>query len=137
LAFLLNFAVQRPLIKQQRLDLFLSRLQLTRNGADGARDVIFDLFQVGVAGQRALPREAELLLSAKQLVQRRAALRELAGDFANGANFAGCSDGMVCEKKKMRRGEEGGSKGGGAYTADTSICPATNNSSSSACCMLE
>jgi hypothetical protein len=61
--------------------------------------VVFDFFEVGVARKRLLPSNAELLFRAQQLVQRRPALRQLTGNFADGTNFAGGSVGAWREMK--------------------------------------
>jgi hypothetical protein len=55
--------------------------------------VVFHFFQVGVARESVLARDAQLLLRAEQLMQRRPPLRQLARDFANGTDFAGCAAG--------------------------------------------
>jgi hypothetical protein len=87
LPLLFDFAVERPLVVQQRLDVFLRALQLTGDCTDGAGYMVFDFFQVRVACESMLPCDAKLLLRTKQLMQRRPSLRELAGNFANGADF--------------------------------------------------
>ena len=88
LALLFDFSIKSALVLQQRLYLLFSTLQLAGYSADGAGDVVLDVLEVRVACQRALPRDSKLLLRAEEFMQGRAALRELAGDLADGSHFA-------------------------------------------------
>ncbi len=100
---LLNFAVEGPLVLQQRLDLLLRVLQLAGDGTDGAGEMIFNFFEVGVARESILPRNAQLFLRAQQLVQRGPALSQLSSSFANGADFTGGSEDMLlCKVYSMQ-----------------------------------
>ena len=67
--------------------MFLRALQLTGDSTDGAGYMVFDFFQVRVACESILPCDTKPLLRTEQFMQRRPSLRELAGNFANGADF--------------------------------------------------